>query len=372
LPPASKPSVKKILERQKLLTQEVLMYQKVLEGMRRSIKFEGLLKLIINSVRKGLGFKRAGIFLVEPDRKHFYLALGIDKNLKFEKNKDRFPIYAKRGAQYFSDVVNGYKQYFYSNNIPERLPKRDAFRVPVYNNALVPLQLGKGRPIGALAVDNLDQNRPITPADVASLINYATQVGLAIESFRTHEKVVGLSITDPMTGLYNRRFFDRALGQELSRCQRYRRFFSVLLIDIDRFKRVNDAYGHDAGDKIIRQVAGLLMGSLRSVDFVARVGGEEFAVILPETPPQNLSMVVNRLLREARQAKPAIQEMALRGESISISIGLATYRSGDATPHQMVKMADKSLYHAKRTGRDKAGPVQVFRGRGRSQARRER
>jgi diguanylate cyclase (GGDEF)-like protein len=336
------------------------MYQKVMEGMRRGLKFESLLKLIIQSVCKGLGFKRAGIFLVEPDGKHVRLALGIGKNGTYEKNKDRIAINLRKGAAHFSDVMNGYKKFFYSNNIPDRFTGKDKFRIFVYNNALVPLQLGQEKAIGALAVDNLDQNRPITKTDVASLLNYATQVGLAIESFRIHEQVVSLSFTDPMTGLYNRRFFDRALAQELNRCQRYFRSFSLLMVDIDRFKRVNDTYGHDVGDEIIRQVAELLRNDLRSLDVLARVGGEEFAVILPETPPQNLSIVVNRLLRDMRQAKPAVKEMELKKERITISIGLSTYRGGSVTPAMLVKMADKSLYRAKRGGRDRSGPLLEF------------
>ncbi len=331
-----------------------------MEGMRRGLKFESLLKLIIQSVCKGLGFKRAGIFLLEPDGKNVRLALGIGKNGQFEKNKDRIPIHQRSGIGHFSDVMNGYKKFFYSNNIPNRFAGKDKFRTLVYNNALVPLQLGQEKAIGALAVDNLDQNRPITKSDVASLLNYATQVGLAIESFRIHEQVVSLSFTDPMTGLYNRRFFDRALAQELNRCQRYFRSFSLLMIDIDRFKRVNDTYGHDAGDEIIRQVADLLRNHLRSLDILARVGGEEFAVILPETPPQNLAVVVNRLLREMRQAKPVVKEMELRKERITLSIGLSTYRGGDVTPAMLVKMADKSLYQAKSGGRDRSGSLQEF------------
>jgi hypothetical protein len=181
LPLPSKQKIQQILKRQKFQTQEILMYQNILEGIRKGLKFSSFLKLIVNSVRKGLGFKRAGVFLVEPDGKSVRLVLGIDKKGRFESNKERVPINIPRGTSYFADVINGHKKFFFSNDIPHRLPKKAAFRVPVYNNALVPLQFGGEKAIGAIAVDNLDENRPITKTDVISLMNYATQVGLAID-----------------------------------------------------------------------------------------------------------------------------------------------------------------------------------------------
>lgn len=337
------------------------MYQKIMEGMRKELSFDSLLKLFVTALRKGLGFKRAGVFLIEPDGKHVYLAMGTSPKGNFEKNKnkDRFPLRREKGFSPFNDVLHGYKKYFLSNNIPERIPKRIQYRIQVLNNAVVPIEVGKGDIIGALAVDNMNINRPITKSDVSSLMNYATQVGLAIESFWAHEKTLSLALTDPLTGLYNRRFFDQALSQELKRCQRYSRFFSLLLVDIDRFKRINDTYGHASGDGVIQQVATLLRNNLRNLDIVARVGGEEFAVILPETPPNNLPVVVDRLLREMREAKPAPRAMAEKKERVTFSIGMATYRGGNATSNTMLKLADQSLYRAKNGGRNKAGPMNV-------------
>jgi len=335
------------------------MYQRIMEGMRREMDFEELLKLFVMAVRKGMDFKRAGVFLLEPDRKHAYLGMGTSPKGTFEKNNERIPIYDRRGENHFSDVINGYKKYFLSNNVPERISEKYKFRVPVFSNALVPIETAKGRIIGALAVDNLHQNRPITRSDVASLRNYSTQVGLAIESFQARDRIKSLSLTDSMTGLYNRRFFEQAITQEIKRCQRYKRAFSLLLIDIDHFKRVNDTYGHDAGDEIIKQVASLIKNALRGLDVVARVGGEEFAVILPETPPQNIGVVQDRLLREVRSARPAVSAMAVKGEKITFSIGSATYKKGDAAASSLLKLADKSLYQAKRSGRDRAGRLEI-------------
>jgi diguanylate cyclase (GGDEF)-like protein len=349
--------IQKLIRRQKMLTQEILVYQRIMEAMRKGLRFESLLKVFVKGAQQGLGFKRAGIFLVEPDGKHATLAMGVSARGTFEKNKDRIRIIPERNKVPVSDIVNGYQSYFLSNNIQERIPEKTKYRVQVLNNAVVPIEVGKGRIIGVLAVDNLFHNKPITSSDVHSLMNYATQVGLAIDSFRAHAKAMGMALTDPMTGLYNRRYFDQALDQEIKRCRRYNRAFSLLLLDIDHFKRVNDTYGHGAGDEIIKQVAELIHNNLRGLDVVARVGGEEFAVILPETPPQNLNVVVQRLLREMRGAKPAASAMAKKGERVTFSVGVGVFKGGEAGSLKLMKAADKSLYQAKRQGRDRCGAI---------------
>jgi diguanylate cyclase (GGDEF)-like protein len=366
--PASNPQkIRQLLKRQKYEHELNLMYQSILEGIRKELNFNNFLKLVIQSVCKGLGFKRAGIFLVDPDGKSVSLAMGIDKKGRYEKNKDRIPIDLRPGQGHFSDIINGRKKFFYSNDVPRRMPGAN-FHIPVYNNALVPLQFGREKAIGAIAVDNLNKNRPITKSDVIRLMNYATEVGLAIESFRSHERMVSLSFTDPMTGLYNRRFFDKALSQELSRAQRYGRYFSLLIIDIDHFKRVNDTYGHDAGDEILQQIAEILQSNIRSLDVVARIGGEEFAIVLPETQT-HIDIVVNRLLKEVRIAKPRIASMLSEGQNVTISIGQASYQGGAISAADLLKLADKSLYEAKRTGRDKAGPHHISQAKAKKKSR---
>jgi diguanylate cyclase (GGDEF)-like protein len=352
---------KRIQDRQKLQTQELLMYQRVMEGMRTGLKMDALLKLIVDSVRKGLGFKRAGVFLVDPDGKQIRLALGIDAHGRYERNKSWFPITPNRGESRFSDLVNGYAKFFLTNNLPKRVPDKHFEReLKVLNNAGVPIQVGEGQVIGTIFVDNLFVNRPITRADISALTNYATQVGLALQSLKTYEKLVHQSLTDPLTGLHNRRYFENTLDQELKRCQRYGRAFSLLIADIDRFKRVNDAFGHDSGDEVLKQVGGLIRDSLRSMDMVTRIGGEEFGILLPETPPNSISMVTHRLLKNIREAKPPVAEMVLSGCRTTISLGVSSFRKGNqATPESIFKLADKSLYLAKTRGRNRCGPVQI-------------
>jgi diguanylate cyclase (GGDEF)-like protein len=167
------------------------------------------------------------------------------------------------------------------------------------------------------------------------------------------------SITDGLTGLRNRRFFDERLMEEFGRAQRYTDPVSLIMLDLDHFKRVNDRFGHQAGDLVLREAADLLRGSLRDPDIPARYGGEEFAVILPKTHVQGALAVAERVWRaignktfrhalgEGPGASPPVE---LR---VTASIGVAFFPSKDITSAELlVKFADEALYNAKRSGRN--------------------
>jgi diguanylate cyclase (GGDEF)-like protein len=352
--------LKRIRNKQKIQAQEILMFEKVMKGLRSGLKLNDLLKVINESVRKGLGFKRAGIFLVDPDGKNIRLDLGVNENGKYERDYSFYPITSKKGANPLSDIVNGYTPFFFTNNLtksnPNRLWEKE---MPVINNAGVPIQVGKGQIIGVLCVDNLYAKRPITRAEITVLLNYATQVGLALQSIMTFEELLNQSTTDTLTGIHNRRFFDSAFENELKRCQRYKRTFSLVIADIYHFKKINDTFGHKAGDEVIKQVSVTIQDSLRRMDIVTRIGGEEFGIILPETIPNRISTVTNRILKNIRQARPTVNEMTLQGHQTTISLGVATFKKGDkVTTADIFQLADKSLYTAKTGGRNRCGPVQ--------------
>ncbi len=348
----------KMNRRIRVLVQEVSMFQQAMRGMRTTLKVDELLKIAIQSIRKGMGFKRSGIFLVEPDGKHLRLALGINPQGKWEKGASRFPIHPRRGFNDQSDLIFGYKKYLLSNNVGGRYKEGLGDGSTIYNMALVPIYAGPGRPIGNLAVDNLNKYRHITKADVSFLFDYSTLLGLVIQSARNYENAVTLSVTDPMTGLGNRRSFEQTLEQEIKRSERYKKSFSLIIGDIDFFKKVNDTYGHDVGDKVIKHMAHILKTNVRNMDTVARIGGEEFAVLLPEIPAKNLTEVIERMLTKVRQSKAPLPVHPV--PMLTMSLGVATYKSGAVTPAQLFKLADKSLYAAKRSGRNCCGPLSIL------------
>jgi diguanylate cyclase (GGDEF)-like protein len=155
------------------------------------------------------------------------------------------------------------------------------------------------------------------------------------------------AFTDHLTGLANRRRFERQLEREVSRTLRYSRPFCLLLLDIDNFKEVNDTYGHDAGDEAIRRLSLTLQAGTRGIDLAARIGGEEFAVILPETEFEGGVDVAERL-------RAAISETEIPNVGrITASFGVGEFPLCAATGRELVTLADAALYEAKRQGRDR-------------------
>jgi two-component system, cell cycle response regulator len=160
-----------------------------------------------------------------------------------------------------------------------------------------------------------------------------------------------LSVRDQLTGLYNHREFFRLLGEELERSRRYGHPLALLMLDLDYFKRVNDTYGHLAGDQVLRQLPELIRGQLRVSDLPCRYGGEEFGLILPETGREAALEVAERI--RAVVARDPI-ELAEGGQlRISVSIGVATYPQLAADEERLVAAADLALYQAKRSGRNR-------------------
>jgi two-component system, cell cycle response regulator len=160
-----------------------------------------------------------------------------------------------------------------------------------------------------------------------------------------------LATRDGLTGLLNRREFLRLLREELERSRRYRRSCTLLLLDIDRFKTVNDTWGHPAGDAVIRAVAGRVLNEVRPMDRAARYGGEEFAMLLPETGVQG-AMIAAERIRGAIAATP-IAISSDQAVPVTVSIGVAAYPAGGADEQALISSADKALYAAKQGGRDR-------------------
>jgi diguanylate cyclase (GGDEF)-like protein len=155
------------------------------------------------------------------------------------------------------------------------------------------------------------------------------------------------AFTDHLTGLANRRRFERQLEREVSRTRRFNRPFCLLLLDIDLFKRVNDTYGHDVGDDVIRRLGNALQAGTRGIDTAARVGGEEFGVILTETDFAHGLEVAQRL-----RASISEMDVPVAGR-ITVSVGLAEFNAASRDARELFNAADAALYEAKRRGRDR-------------------
>ncbi|MCK5057029.1 MAG: diguanylate cyclase, partial [Candidatus Aminicenantes bacterium] len=160
-----------------------------------------------------------------------------------------------------------------------------------------------------------------------------------------------LSNLDGMTSLYNYRFFKEMLKHEVDRHTRYNRSLTLLMIDIDDFKKINDSYGHLVGDQVLKQIADLLKKSIRSHDLVARYGGEEFAVILPETMEEEAIKVGERIVTTIREYQFNLIEGS-PAESLSVTVGLASFPKDAEEVEQLVENSDQALYKGKNGGKN--------------------
>ena len=165
-----------------------------------------------------------------------------------------------------------------------------------------------------------------------------------------YSEVELLSVTDGLTGLYNRRHFEYNLEREFLRAKRYKNQLSMAILDIDFFKSVNDNYGHQYGDYVLKEVSNLMKQSFRKTDMIYRYGGEEIAIILPETSAENAGIPVERLREKIAQHKFSYNGIDI---SLTVSVGIAEMEESYYYPSELVEVADKALYHAKQTGRNK-------------------
>ena len=164
------------------------------------------------------------------------------------------------------------------------------------------------------------------------------------------------SITDPLTGIYNRRYLERRLTDEIARANRYGMPLSVLLIDIDHFKRVNDIYGHQVGDLVLEGMAQLIATTLRTTDIVARYGGEEIMVIAPSTPVKTATELAERLRKVIENASfevPIELDCDISALGVTVSIGVACIGPRIKDMQDLIQSADKALYRAKSEGRNR-------------------
>jgi diguanylate cyclase (GGDEF)-like protein len=217
-----------------------------------------------------------------------------------------------------------------------------------------PIRIG-GRTIGILNVTDKSSGEKYDDVDLSLLEIIGPQVALALERAEWQERAKEfqlMSITDPLTGLLNRRYLQERLNEEVNRSKRYDHPMSFLMIDIDDFKNYNDLNGHQAGDQALQITAHCLKMALRAADVACRYGGEEFGILLPQTPLNEASVIAERMRqRVAETDYPHGQSQPVGG--VTISIGISTFSNHLDTPDRIIAAADRALYNAKRKGKNR-------------------
>jgi diguanylate cyclase (GGDEF)-like protein len=233
-----------------------------------------------------------------------------------------------RGLRFFSDLLYSITHQYFPPEVAEELWDEILRHKHGLSTAL-------GRNVG-IAVATLDY-----------LSNITTNMGAATLVGEAHiGEIVGLSLRDGLTGLFNHTYFYQQIDFEMRRYVRYGAIVSLMLIDIDDFKVINDTHGHREGDRILAAKAGTLMRVVRDSDICCRYGGEEFAVILPLTDLHEAGLIADRLKMELAERLPG-------GRTLTVSIGVASCGGKTATYQDLVEKADAALYQAKRSGKNR-------------------
>jgi diguanylate cyclase (GGDEF)-like protein len=227
-----------------------------------------------------------------------------------------------------------------------------SFRQPPHDHIRswlgVPL-LVRNQVVGLLAIDSREPYH-FTAEHVNLAMAFASQVAVVIENARLFEATQQMAITDPLTGLYNRRRFMELAQQEFERARRYKRRLSLMMFDIDHFKQVNDSYGHLAGDQVLQSLAALCKQKLREADPIGRYGGEEFVALVIEADRPKAYLVGERLRREVENMRISTPEGEIR---ITVSVGIASLTKDVPDLQTLISHADQALYLAKQKGRNR-------------------
>jgi diguanylate cyclase (GGDEF)-like protein len=193
-----------------------------------------------------------------------------------------------------------------------------------------------------------DQPHAISSEEVAVGCLFAQRAGALVHNVRLYEQISVESLTDSLTNLPNRRYIDQRLSEETQRSNRYGHPYALLMLDLDGFKAINDCFGHPIGDSVLKQVAEALQRVLRSTDVLTRYGGDEFAVILPETSQEEAVVVAEKLRAALASTKLHLPHDTHR--YVSACMGIAIYPLDTSSSDDLVRVADKRMYEAKRQG----------------------
>ncbi len=303
----------------------------------------------------------------------------LDQMVAYARNVSRFETCAvclrEEGKGYFSVVVaEGYRKDLLGNRLSLESPTWAGWVLRAREEPLaIRMERRSGMPIldpkerstaGAsfLAVPLKAQKRvsgvllltrereSFTARELRLLRIYCNQAAVVLENAIVHERVQNLAATDALTGLFNRRYFDSAFARELARCDRSSSSLALLLADIDHFKGFNDTYGHAMGDLVLKKVAGVLSGALRKADVLARFGGEEFVILLPNVTARGALESAERLRQSVAAA--GIHPGGPR-KRVTVSIGAALFPNDASDAESLLKTADEALYEAKHLGRNR-------------------
>ena len=330
------------------LSQELTIFHDVAKALTSSLNLDSILQTIMEKMAEYFRPDTWSLLMVDEEKSELYFAIAVGAAAEV-LSKARLKVgegiagwVAKHGqALIVPDVQNDPR---FSARLDEMT------RLQTHSVICVPLR-SKHRVLGVIQLVNA--NVGLSEQELFFLQALCDYAAISIENARSVEKIQELTITDDCTGLFNARHLHKTLETEVYRSARFGYQFSVIFIDLDHFKQVNDTHGHLVGSRLLAEVGYLIKAQLRLIDFAFRYGGDEFVVLLPQTSKDQAVVVAKRLQDSVRAGTFCIEQ----GLNLNVraSMGLATFPNDAQTPHDIIRQADEMMYMVKNSTRDNIG-----------------
>lgn len=331
--------------KRKILTLKAL--SEIGKVLTSTLDLDNVLKLVLEKVGVLLSAKNWSLLLVDEATNELYFEIVVGEHASKIKGRR-----IKCGEGVAGWVLNNRKPLLIAN------VEKDKRFSPVIDNITgfktksiicCPL-ICRDKVLGVIELINKKIGKEFTEDDLDILIYLSDYIAIAIDNARNFAKIQELTVRDDLTCLYNTRFFHEMLDREIKRALRKNRDLSLIFMDMDHFKDVNDTYGHLYGSKLLKEVAEVIMNSIRNIDIPIRYGGDEFVIILPETTKEQAGLVAKRILENIRANKFLVKEGL--NLTITASIGYANFPEDAKNKEDLVVKADNAMYKVKNTTRN--------------------
>jgi diguanylate cyclase (GGDEF)-like protein len=326
-------------------TRQVETLFSISAAVSQTLNLTELLDTILKKVLAVMETGAGGIFLIDGQSNELVLKAHQGCSAEFAKKVTRMKI----GRGFAGRVALSGKPVIIGRTLTDaRFDPVVLEQEGLHSLTSVPI-MAKDNIMGVMCVGSYN-HRDFIERDVRLLVTIANQIGMAIDNAQLYEKTVEISFVDELTGLYNRRYLMEQIERDFTRASRQRSPLSLMMIDMDGLKAINDRYGHNEGSGFLKQLGKIIKTNTRASDVAARLGGDEFVLLAPETDVEEAREVGERLLSETRQYRKQIEGWEV---GLSISIGIATYPTHASDVEDILKKADEALYEAKRAGKNR-------------------